>query len=381
MGWRRGWPRCGQWFVCASGAILGLSFGPPGRPYPQPHPSTRTPCCFHSISLVEYRQLAEDWRWIGNGVETMANQRLAFAENAAGEFYVDRRCIDCDNCRSLAPEIFVQKPPVEGDDGYAYVARQPANPEERARAIAALTVCPVSCIGSRTGVRLRQAATAFPLLLEEPVYFLGQASKKSFGGKSYFAALPFGNVMFDAPRWDRHLRAWMAEHGGLDLIFLSHRDDVADAHRYAARFGARVFIGEADGDAYKGEGRHLLTATEPIGFADYLAVHPVGGIIPAPEMNRLQIIPTPGHTGGHFCFRLDNRFLFSGDHVAMNRLTGRLYAFRRHCWHDWNELLESVRLLRDHPFEWVMPAHGRYGRFPWPEMKAMLDEVARTGAA
>jgi glyoxylase-like metal-dependent hydrolase (beta-lactamase superfamily II)/ferredoxin len=312
----------------------------------------------------------------------LANPRLAYPANAPGEFFVDRRCIDCDNCRSLAPQIFVQRLPIDdGDDGYAYVQRQPVNAAERRQAIAALAVCPVQCIGSRVGVRRAQATASFPMLLEEPVYFLGQTSQKSYGGKAYVALLPFANVLFDAPRWDRHLRAWLEARGGVDFIFLSHRDDVADAPRYADYFGADVFIGDADADAYRGPRRHALTARRPVGFGEYLAARPVAGLSPSPELNRLLLLPTPGHTAGHYCFRLDERFLFTGDHVAVNRCTGRLYAFRYHCWHDWHELLASVRLLQDYPCEWLLPAHGRYGRFPWSEMRAMLAAVAVDGAA
>jgi glyoxylase-like metal-dependent hydrolase (beta-lactamase superfamily II)/ferredoxin len=311
----------------------------------------------------------------------LANPRLAFPDNAPGEFFVDRRCIDCDNCRSVAPDIFVQKAPTDGDDGYAYVQRQPRSAMERRQAIAALAVCPVQCIGSRVGVRRLAAAESFPMLLEEPVYFLGQTSHKSYGGKSYVTLLPFGNVLFDAPRWDRHLRHWLEQHGGVDFIFLSHRDDVADAPRYADHFGAHVFIGEADADAYRGPQRHALITRSPVGFGDYLADRPVAGVMATPGMNRLQLFPTPGHTAGHYCFRLDDRFLFTGDHVAVNRRTGRLYAFRYHCWYDWHQLLVSVRLLQEYPCEWVLPAHGRYGRFSWPEMRAMLAAVAEHGAA
>jgi glyoxylase-like metal-dependent hydrolase (beta-lactamase superfamily II)/ferredoxin len=311
----------------------------------------------------------------------MANPRLAFAENAPGEFYVDRRCIDCDNCRSLAPEVFVQRPPTVEDDGYAYVVRQPASAAERCQAIAAVAVCPVQCIGSRVGVPRAEAAESFPMLLEEPVYFLGQTSHKSFGGKSYVALLPFANVLFDAPRWDRHLRAWLEEHGGVSCIFLSHRDDVADAPRYADHFGAHVFIGAADADAYRGPRRHALRTSTPIGFGDLLANQRIAGLASHPELNRLQLLPTPGHTAGHYCFCLDERFLFAGDHLAVSRLTGRPYAFRRHCWYDWQRLLASVRLLQDYPFEWLLPAHGRYGRFPWPELRPMLATVAVHGAA
>jgi glyoxylase-like metal-dependent hydrolase (beta-lactamase superfamily II)/ferredoxin len=311
----------------------------------------------------------------------LANRRLAYPENAPGEFFVDRRCIDCDNCRSLAPTTFVQKAPTDGGEGYSYVGRQPRNAAERRQAIAALAVCPVQCIGSRVGVRRAEAAASFPMLLEEPVYFLGQSSHKSFGGKAYVALLPFGNVLFDTPRWDRHLCAWLEGRGGVDFIFLTHRDDVADAPRYAEHFGAHVFIGKTDADAYRGPRGHSIIANEPVGLGDYLAKRPVAGVPSSPAMNRLQLLPTPGHTAGHYSFRLDGRFLFSGDHVAVNRRTGRLYAFRYHCWYDWQELLASVRLLQGYPCEWLLPAHGRYGRFPWPEMRAMLAAVAANGVA
>ncbi len=308
----------------------------------------------------------------------MANERRAYPENVDGEFFVDSRCIDCDNCRSLAPEVFVQRPPAAGQDGYSFVARQPETAAEREQAIAALAVCPVACIGSRAGVRPKAAAEAFPLHLEGPVHFLGQSSKKSFGGKAYVADLGDRRVMVDAPRWDRHLVAWFEERGGLDLILLTHRDDVADAPRYAERFGVDVCIGAADADAYDGPGRHPLHPTAPAPLGSLL--DGTAGVAPT-AWDRVRVLPTPGHTEGSICYLLDDRYLFTGDHIAFSRLTGRPYCFDRHCWYDWGALLTSVRLLLDHPFEWILPAHGRYGHLKWAQMRPMIAEAARSGAA
>jgi hypothetical protein len=48
--------------------------------------------------------------------------------------------------------------------------------------------------------------------------------------------------MVDAPRFTTHLVDNIEAMGGLDYIFLTHRDDVADAEKYAAHFGARRVI-------------------------------------------------------------------------------------------------------------------------------------------
>lgn len=306
----------------------------------------------------------------------MADARRAYLENVAGEFFVDSRCIDCDNCRSLAPEVFVQRPPAAGRDGYSFVARQPATEGERKKAIAALAVCPVACIGSRAGVRPQAAAEAFPLHLEGPVHFLGQSSKKSFGGKAYVADLGDRRVMVDAPRWDRHLVAWFEKRGGLDLILLTHRDDMADAPRYAKRFGAQVCIGAADSDAYTGGGKRPLHPDQPASLDDLLDD---AASERAVAWGRIRVIPTPGHTEGSLCYLLDDRYLFSGDHIAFSRLTGRPYCFDRHCWYDWGALLASVHLLLDHPFEWILPAHGRYGHRKWAQMRPMIAQASRDG--
>ena len=62
---------------------------------------------------------------------------------APGKYYVDSSCIDCDVCRTTAPNIFV----ANEDEGYSYVAKQPENDEEVALCEEALESCPVESIG------------------------------------------------------------------------------------------------------------------------------------------------------------------------------------------------------------------------------------------
>ncbi len=63
--------------------------------------------------------------------------------NAPGPYYVDSSCIDCDQCRAMAPELFAR----DADTGLGYVKRQPATQEEIDLAEEALNACATSSIG------------------------------------------------------------------------------------------------------------------------------------------------------------------------------------------------------------------------------------------
>ena len=64
-------------------------------------------------------------------------------ENVSGRYYVDDQCIDCDACRTEAPENFIRS----DENGYSFVSKQPATPEEEQACQAALEACPVEAIG------------------------------------------------------------------------------------------------------------------------------------------------------------------------------------------------------------------------------------------
>jgi len=64
-------------------------------------------------------------------------------ENTPGRFYVDSTCIDCDACREMAPTNFVRSE----EEGYSYVEKQPATPEEEEQCRDAMEGCPVEAIG------------------------------------------------------------------------------------------------------------------------------------------------------------------------------------------------------------------------------------------
>ena len=74
----------------------------------------------------------------------MATKEKKWSDNVSGQFYVDDQCIDCDACRTEAPEHFTRN----DDHGYSYVLKQPTTDEEKARCQSALEACPVEAIGS-----------------------------------------------------------------------------------------------------------------------------------------------------------------------------------------------------------------------------------------
>lgn len=66
--------------------------------------------------------------------------------NVAGRFFVDSSCIDCDQCRTEAPDFFAR----DADNGTSYVIRQPVTAEEIAQVGEAAANCATSSIGDET---------------------------------------------------------------------------------------------------------------------------------------------------------------------------------------------------------------------------------------
>jgi glyoxylase-like metal-dependent hydrolase (beta-lactamase superfamily II)/ferredoxin len=281
----------------------------------------------------------------------MANRARALPENVEGSLFVDDTCIDCDTCRQLAPATF-------GETGeFSFVKLQPRHSAEQMAALRALVACPTGSIGTADKQRVAEAVASFPMPLAEGVYYCGFNSPKSFGGNSYFLTHPAGNWLIDAPRYVEHLAREFEKRGGLRYIFLTHRDDVADAAKYAKRFGAERII------------HRLELSAQPD------AERVIDGMMPLELTPGFLAIPTPGHTRGHCALLAAERFLFSGDHIWWSRDRGRLAASRSVCWYSWEDQVKSVALLQRFEFEWVLPGHGERVHFPRDEMRRQVARL------
>ena len=170
----------------------------------------------------------------------MANAKRAYPENVSGNFFVDDTCIDCDLCRQIAPSVFAE------EDDHSIVFHQPDSPAETHRAAMALVACPTASIGTHGKLDSKAAASSYPELIDENVYFCGYASSNSYGASSYLITRPEGNVLVDSPRFAQTLVRRIENLGGVSTMFFSHRDDVADHEKFHKHFGCKRIIHRAD---------------------------------------------------------------------------------------------------------------------------------------
>jgi glyoxylase-like metal-dependent hydrolase (beta-lactamase superfamily II)/ferredoxin len=283
----------------------------------------------------------------------MADTKKAVSDNVPGEFFVDTTCINCDTCRQLARSTFKDR----GD--YSFVFDQPTDDDERRAATRALLCCPTGSIGTR-GINMSRAVMdELPLPLAEGIYYCGFNSEKSYGANSYFVAHPDGNWLIDSPKYIAHLVASFEKLGGIKHIFLTHRDDVADASKYATKFGAERIIHAADADAVPG------------------AEIVIEGVAERQLHRHFKVIPVPGHTRGHAVLLYKDEFLFTGDHLAYDPEAGELEAFRRACWYSWEEQTRSMERLLQYRFAWVLAGHGDRIHLPFDEMHAKLEHLVQ----
>jgi glyoxylase-like metal-dependent hydrolase (beta-lactamase superfamily II)/ferredoxin len=264
----------------------------------------------------------------------VARLDLRDSRNAEGDWFVDTRCIDCGTCRDIAPRLFT-------DTGAASVVGRQPDAAERLDAWLAAQACPTNSIGTQS--RQPRPGRLYPREIEagSGVFDCGYCSEDSFGASAWFVTRPAGNVLIDSPRFTEALGGPIADRGGIAHLLLTHRDDVADAERWARRFSARVWIHEDDA-------RAAPFASDLVHGSDAVVVQ--AGVT---------AIPTAGHTRGSMVFLVDDGFLFTGDSLAWSHERQDLTAFRDACWWSWPDQADSLQRLADgYSFRWVLPGHG-----------------------
>ena len=267
-------------------------------------------------------------------------------------WHIDRRCTNCDTARQLAPELVAEV------DGRSRVIRQPRTGAEEMALTAAAFACPTRSV--RRGARAPDPEQdPFPLRLSEHVHLCGHNSPHTAGANSYLLRRPAGNLMMiDTPRWSNALAAKYAALGPVTDVLLTHRDHAAHGRQYADRFGARLWIHEADLAAAP-DADHVLRGTEPAEIA--------GGVT---------AYPLPGHTKGSVLYLADQTYCFSGDSLYWSRGAGDVAVVESVTWYSITELAAS--LARTAPrvrFEWLLPGHGDRKQLPAADFARRLRDV------
>ena len=282
----------------------------------------------------------------------MANLTKRLSTNIEGNFFVDETCINCDTCRQLAPTTF------EEVGEYSAVSHQPLTLSQELEAYQALLACPVRSIGTVTKNKdlLVEAQKSFPIELAKDVYYNGFNSEKSFGANSYFVTHSDGNWLIDSPRYVPYLIESFERMGGIRYIFLSHKDDVADADRFAKRFNATRIIHDADKDVMP-ESEWIVKGNDLV------------------QVDQdFQIIPVPGHTEGSLAVLYKEQVLFSGDHLWWDRDEAALCMPSCLIWNS-TKLLKSTQRLLSFSFEWVLPGRGDRIRLSSSQMQRELKKL------
>lgn len=282
----------------------------------------------------------------------MATKERRRTENTDGNFYVDSTCIDCDTCRWVAGEVFNRQ------GSMSAVYHQPQNETERIKAMQALLSCPTASIGTLDKpTDIKQIQQTLPILVADNVYYCGYHSEASFGAASYLIKRPEGNILIDSPRFTPPLVKQIEQLGGVKYMYLTHQDDVADHQKYHDRFGCDRILHQDDIKPATQSVEIQLSGTQTYDLA--------------PE---LKIIPVPGHTKGHTVLLYQDKFLFTGDHLAWSPYLNQLYAFSRFCWYSWSEQIESMEKLANYDFEWVLPGHGRRYHGDYATTKEQMEQ-------
>ena len=265
----------------------------------------------------------------------MAKIKQKRIENIDGDFYVDKTCIDCGTCYWMAPNTF------KNEAGMSCVHAQPDDADS-IKAMQALFSCPTNSIGYvGKNTKLNKLAHTFPIPVEDNVFHNGFHSESSFGAASYFITREQGNILVDGPRYSKSLSKNMKNHGGVKLHYLTHKDDVADTDLYQKDFNSTRLMHSDDISTKTNHYETQLTGEDDYKIDDDLLV-----------------IPVPGHTKGHTVLLYKEKFLFTGDHLALSKNLGHLYAFKTACWYDFDTQIKSMEKLLNYQFLYILPGHG-----------------------
>ncbi|MGD1902954.1 MAG: MBL fold metallo-hydrolase [Geitlerinemataceae cyanobacterium] len=153
-------------------------------------------------------------------------------------------------------------------------------------------------------------------------------NRETLGGTAYLIVRKDANILVDAPAWTPESQAFLAERGGVNSCYLTHRDAIGQAKKIQAEFDCDLVIQEQEA--------YLLPDLRVTSFEHEIELAP--GLVG---------VWTPGHTPGSSCLHLarNGGVLFSGRHLLPAR-NGAPAPLRTAKTFHWFRQLDSVAVLQ-----------------------------------
>ncbi len=122
-------------------------------------------------------------------------------------------------------------------------------------------------------------------------------NRDTLGGTAYFL-MESVNILIDCPAWDEPTQTFLAQQGGVQFLFLTHRDSIGQAQVIQKSLGCAIVLQEQEA--------YLLPSTPVIPFTQDFALTPA-----------TRALWTPGHTPGSACLYHSGfgGVLFTGRHL------------------------------------------------------------------
>lgn len=217
--------------------------------------------------------------------------KLPRKQNAPGDLFIDESCINCDVCRWICPSVYKK----QGIKSIVY--KQPIDETEKLRAYSAMISCPVGSIRLHNSDPLvKRALNIYPAEIKPlsfpGVFHMGYHSSGSFGACSYLINTQNDDgisyrIMIDTPRYNSKLADIVESEGGLDLLIITHKDNIDQHEKWKARFPKL---------------QRCIHRIDAIKSADKFEIL-LEGSGPWSPIKNVSIIHTPGHTAGSLCIQ------------------------------------------------------------------------------
>jgi len=165
-------------------------------------------------------------------------------------------------------------------------------------------------------------------------------NRDTLGGTAYFI-LENSNILIDCPAWDENTFNFLQNQGGVQWLFLTHRDNIGKAHEVQKAFGCAIVIQEQEA--------YLLPDATSTTFQHHFTLTPA-----------TRAIWTAGHTPGSACLYHTGfgGVLFTGRHLLPTP-QGNLAAIKTAKTFHWPRQLRNVQTLIDEfspeTLHWICP--------------------------